>query len=231
MEDNPSVDQGGGDGLGMIQVHYTYCTLYFCYFISSTSDHQALDPRGWGPLDCKIPSRKQSLSKQIHKATKKYVHCYQRLPHGGGIMDGFYNLLRLIWMLLIFIIKKHYFNTHKTCGDVTLPERQCSHSWDWWENVPLSNLPCLLIFLPQLLHLIATWLPGPHRPSLLKVLEISRNICTLNIKQRNKFLKQRIGQSSYNVCITSQIFLRKKIASQFQMLTWLANVWNNKTAA
>ena len=23
---------------------------YFCYFISCTSDHQALDPRGWGPL-------------------------------------------------------------------------------------------------------------------------------------------------------------------------------------
>ena len=29
----------------MIQVHYIYCALYF-----STLDHQALDPRGWGPL-------------------------------------------------------------------------------------------------------------------------------------------------------------------------------------
>ena len=58
MEDNSSMDQGGGDGMGMIQVHYIYCTLYFCYYISSTSDHQALDPGGWGPLDCKIPSRK-----------------------------------------------------------------------------------------------------------------------------------------------------------------------------
>ena len=36
---------------GMIQVHYMYCILYFhYYYISSTSDHQALDTRGWGPL-------------------------------------------------------------------------------------------------------------------------------------------------------------------------------------
>ena len=26
----------------MIQVCYNYCTLYFCYYIRSTSDHQAL---------------------------------------------------------------------------------------------------------------------------------------------------------------------------------------------
>ena len=42
---------GVGDGLGMIQVYYVYCTLYFDdYYISSTLDCQALDPRGWGPL-------------------------------------------------------------------------------------------------------------------------------------------------------------------------------------
>ena len=42
----------GGGGLGMIQVHYIYCALYFYYYdyISSTSDYQALDSRGWGPL-------------------------------------------------------------------------------------------------------------------------------------------------------------------------------------
>ena len=40
-----------GDGLGMIQAHYIYRTLYFYYYyISSSSDHQALDPRGWGSL-------------------------------------------------------------------------------------------------------------------------------------------------------------------------------------
>ena len=35
----------------MIQAYYTYCVLYFYYYyISSTLDHQALDPGGWGPL-------------------------------------------------------------------------------------------------------------------------------------------------------------------------------------
>ena len=40
-----------GDSFGVIQEHYTYCELYFCYYyISPTSDHQALDHQGWGPL-------------------------------------------------------------------------------------------------------------------------------------------------------------------------------------
>ena len=42
-----STDWGLGDGFGMIQVHFIYCVLYFCrYYISSTSDHQALDSQG-----------------------------------------------------------------------------------------------------------------------------------------------------------------------------------------
>ena len=41
----------GRDAFGMIQVHFIYCVLYFFYYhISSTSDHQALDLRGWGLL-------------------------------------------------------------------------------------------------------------------------------------------------------------------------------------
>ena len=40
----------GMGGLGKIQAHDMYCALYFYYYyIRSTSDHQALDPRGWGP--------------------------------------------------------------------------------------------------------------------------------------------------------------------------------------
>ena len=35
----------------MIQMYYIYCVLYFYYYyVSSMSHHQALDPRGWGPL-------------------------------------------------------------------------------------------------------------------------------------------------------------------------------------
>ena len=41
-------DGSGGNGFRMIQVHYIYYVLYFDHYdISSTSDHQALDPRGW----------------------------------------------------------------------------------------------------------------------------------------------------------------------------------------
>ena len=40
-----------GDGFGMSQGHFISCALHFCYYyISSTSDHQASDPGGWGPL-------------------------------------------------------------------------------------------------------------------------------------------------------------------------------------
>ena len=50
VEDSFSSDQGGGDGLGMIQAHCISCALCCCYcYISSTSAHQVLDPGGWGP--------------------------------------------------------------------------------------------------------------------------------------------------------------------------------------
>ena len=50
MEDMFSMDREG-DGLGMIETHYVYYVLYFYYYcIRSTSDHQALDPSGSGPL-------------------------------------------------------------------------------------------------------------------------------------------------------------------------------------
>ena len=40
----------GWDGFRMIRALYMYRALYLCYYyISSTSDHQALDPGGWDP--------------------------------------------------------------------------------------------------------------------------------------------------------------------------------------
>lgn len=42
---------GWGSSFGMIQARYISCALYFYYYpISSSSDHQASEPRGWGPL-------------------------------------------------------------------------------------------------------------------------------------------------------------------------------------
>ena len=46
----------------MIQVRYTYCALYFYYYcISSTSDHQTLDPGGWGALSTSFHSLESPL--------------------------------------------------------------------------------------------------------------------------------------------------------------------------
>ena len=44
-----------GDDLGMIQERYICCALYFYYYyIGSASDHQALGPGGWAPLEYSI---------------------------------------------------------------------------------------------------------------------------------------------------------------------------------
>ena len=50
---------GEGNGFGLLQVHYTYHALYFyCYYIRSTSDRQALShPGGWGPMVYQILGR------------------------------------------------------------------------------------------------------------------------------------------------------------------------------
>ena len=45
-QDSFSTGIGGGGWFGMIQAHYIYYALYFYYYISSISDHQALDPGG-----------------------------------------------------------------------------------------------------------------------------------------------------------------------------------------
>ena len=51
MEDSFPQTREVGRWFGMIQVHYIYCAPYFYYYyIISTSDHQALEPGGWGPL-------------------------------------------------------------------------------------------------------------------------------------------------------------------------------------
>ena len=52
MEDSFSMDKVGGERwFWAIQEHYVYCAVYFYhYYISSDSDHKALDPGGWEPL-------------------------------------------------------------------------------------------------------------------------------------------------------------------------------------
>ena len=51
VEDSFTTDWHGGNGFRMIHACYIYCAFYFCYYyISSTSNHQALDAGGWEPL-------------------------------------------------------------------------------------------------------------------------------------------------------------------------------------
>ena len=59
VEDSFPTDRVWGSvGVGVIQVHYTYCALYFRYYYSSSaSDHQMLDPRCRGPLLCGTVAR------------------------------------------------------------------------------------------------------------------------------------------------------------------------------
>lgn len=40
---------GRGYGFRVSQAHYIYCVLTYYYYISSTSDHQVLDPGVWEP--------------------------------------------------------------------------------------------------------------------------------------------------------------------------------------
>ena len=67
MEDSFPQTEAGEDGLGMIQVRYSCCALYlYYYYISSTSDHQALI-RSWKlgtpALDRCVPETKSLLLK------------------------------------------------------------------------------------------------------------------------------------------------------------------------
>lgn len=86
-------------GWGVIQVHYSYYACYF-YYISSTSDHQALDPRGWGPLDWpKVPptyyfncwSKNSILAKTVNQP-QSFI-CPHPLPPTRDAGPFFYGTL------------------------------------------------------------------------------------------------------------------------------------------
>ena len=71
----------GEGGLGITQVHYIFCALcFYCCYISSTSDHQALDSRGWGPLLVEVRAWtrevREEKGKQINNCTMWQVKYY-----------------------------------------------------------------------------------------------------------------------------------------------------------
>ena len=71
VQENFSTD-GLGDGVRMIQVHHIYCALYLYYeYISSTSDHQALDLGGWGPLESEMVTGPSYNIRQMFSAIRQ----------------------------------------------------------------------------------------------------------------------------------------------------------------
>ena len=71
MENNFFMGQRNRDGFEMSQAHYIYCALYFCYYYtSSTSDQQALDSRGLGPLLLNITPESSASHTSLSPALK-----------------------------------------------------------------------------------------------------------------------------------------------------------------
>ena len=70
-----STDQGQATVLGRFKCSYIYYALYFYYYyISSTSDLQVLEPRGWEPL----VDRAQAWLYLIHTTCKHQVTKLER---------------------------------------------------------------------------------------------------------------------------------------------------------
>ena len=56
----------------MIQGHYIYCACYFYYYyISSTSDHQAFDPGGWGSM---VTHSHQFIQSRTHSVIRHILN-------------------------------------------------------------------------------------------------------------------------------------------------------------
>ena len=66
----------------MTQAHDTYCVLYFYYYyISSTSDYQALDLEVWEPLD-----QKENMS--VHSPQARISNAALLVGKGLGYKEG-----------------------------------------------------------------------------------------------------------------------------------------------
>ena len=77
---------GGRDGLGMIQMHYIYCVLYFYYYyIRSTSRSSSIRSRRLGSPT--LPHSQQALSAQCMlplTLPHSTIPCFQRMPASLG---------------------------------------------------------------------------------------------------------------------------------------------------
>ena len=96
MEDNFFTGVGGWGGIGVIQLHYIDCALYFYYYyISPTSDHQASDPRVGGPCSVGFPVKTWCVSyqgcKQNYDRTRVCLVASHSLLRAGSV--GLFHML------------------------------------------------------------------------------------------------------------------------------------------
>ena len=153
MEDNFSTDGAGvdRDGFWMIQVHYIYCALYSSYYyISSTSDHQALDPGGWGCLEWRVGRCRGEVPTKIRETCSAEEHhllrtnCWLHLPSFSTSASGMEpmnlhlkQVLRCCrcwqsnWEPLPYAVISQVSRTDFTWGPVKTAESQASQQAQW----------------------------------------------------------------------------------------------------
>ena len=95
--------RGEGGDCSVVQAHHIYCVLYD-YYISSTSDHQALDGRSWGPLHTEFLSQARSMWDTIQRA----------LMRDGDGIRVLHVIVRL--SLLSQMLRCKYFDDHQILG-------------------------------------------------------------------------------------------------------------------
>ena len=84
--------------MGMIQEHYTHCALYFySYYISSISDQQGLDPRGWGTPALAYNLQHPNtilpfLLQQIPFINHVYHRRHEPVPNAAGVIHLGFNI-------------------------------------------------------------------------------------------------------------------------------------------
>ena len=98
MEDKFSVYLLGWEGWfrdDSSSLHFL-CTLFLFYYINSTSDHQALDPRGWRPPDVDIATILNRMS-----TTKSNIGLVLNILQFGFHSDYSSQVSTLFFILLL----------------------------------------------------------------------------------------------------------------------------------
>ena len=129
---------------------HIYCVLYFYYCIICTSDHQALDPGGWGPLLYGMPCEGKTFTCQPSRESKGILKIFCGCTHSTPLTYSWRGSLRILWLI----------SSHKS---VLSPESHLTSSPKgsamkfWSTGLNLNVSP----FLLQEIYWDYTFLPCP----------------------------------------------------------------------